>query len=223
MEIKDFSKEINKKIEQIKKKVLSGELSLLDVELVSLFENLKDSLSIYNLNNYSLTFESAFQLLIKKFEELKIYLSYLDNKDKFHTFLKTNPKDSEIYELFNNCWRKPFTIGALSLNFLEYSKKRLISEKRALKTIEPIDKINIRESFLLEIPGKKFTDKMMSFFEKIKNKLPCSYDEIFINENDQLKIYEYFVFLLHLLQLGKIKYQKDTNFLYLEESRNRNE
>ncbi|MFX0038917.1 MAG: hypothetical protein ACFFCY_10215 [Promethearchaeota archaeon] len=215
MAYKDFSEEINKKIEIVKERVLTGELSLLDIELVSLFQNIKDSLNIYNINRYSITFENAFQLLTQKFEELKIFLNYLDNKDKFLTFLKTNPKDSDIYNLFNDCWRNPFTIDTLSLKFLEYSKDRLVSEKEIPLTIEPIEKIDVKENFLLEIPDKKFTEKMMAFFEKIKDRLPCSYDEIFIDEDEQLKIYENFVFLLHLLQLGKIKYQKETKFLYL--------
>jgi len=215
MEYKDFSEEMNKKIDIIKKKVLTGEISLLDLELVSLFDNIKDSLNIYNINNYSMTFRGAFQLLSQKFEELKTFLSYLDNKDKFLTFLKTNPKDSEIYELLNECWRDTFTIDLLSLNFLEYSKERLITEKGAPFEIEKVDRIDVRENFLLEIAGKKFTDKMMAFFEKIISKLPCSYDEIFIDDDEQLIIYENFVYLLHLLQLGKIKYQKETNFLYL--------
>ena len=162
-----------------------------------------------------MTFKSAFQLLVQKFEELKRLLSYLDNKDKFLAFLRTNPKDSDIYELINDCWRKPFNIDVLSLNFLEYSKDRLIVGKRVPFKIELINKIDVRESFLLEIPDKKFTEKMMAFFEEIKNKLPCTYDEIFVNYVKQLEIYENFVFLLHLLQLGKIKYQKDTNYLYL--------
>ena len=38
---------------------------------------------------------------------------------------------------------------------------------------------------------------------------------IFGDEQDQAKIYEIFVYLLHLLQLGKIKYQKETNTLYV--------
>ncbi len=215
MENVDFSKRINKKIEDIKNSVLSGEISLLDVELVSLFETMKDSLNIYNINQYSITYKSAFQLLIQKFEELKALLSYLDNQDKFLAFLKTNPQDSDIYELLNDCWRKPFNIEVLSLNFLEYSKDRLITGKKIPIKIEPIHKIDVRETFLLEIPDKKFTEKMMAFFEEIRNKLPCTYDEIFADYVKQLEIYENFVFLLHLLQLGKIKYQKETNYLYL--------
>ncbi|MFX1365038.1 MAG: hypothetical protein ACFFCE_02665 [Promethearchaeota archaeon] len=215
MEYKDFSEEINNKIELIKNKVLSGEISLLDVELVSLFENLKDSLTIYNINKYSNTYENAFQLLIQKFEELKIFLSYLDNQDKFLKFLQSNPKDLEIYQVFEDCWREPFTIDTLSLQFLENSKERLVHNKVEALKIEPIEKIKLKETFLLEIPEKQFTDKMMAFFNSIKSKLPCSYELIFEDEVDQMKIFENFVYLLHLLQLDKIKYEKNTNTLYL--------
>ena len=86
MEYKDFSEEINNKIESIKSRVLSGEISLLDIELVSIFENLKDSLTIYNISKYSRTYKNAFQLLSQKFEKLKIFLSYLDNQEKLLQF-----------------------------------------------------------------------------------------------------------------------------------------
>ena len=215
MEYKDFSEELNDKIEDIKNKVLLGEISLLDVELASIFENLKDSLTVYNINRYSGTYKKAFQLLSQKFEELKIFLNYLDNQDKFLKYLKSNPKDIEVYQIFEDCWRDPFIISTLSLEFLEYSKERLITEKLGALKIEPIEKISSKENFLLEIPEKKFTDKMLAFFNSIKDKLPCSYELIFENEYDQMKIFENFVYLLHLLQLGRIKYQKDTNFLYL--------
>lgn len=217
MQYKDFSEEINKMIETIKTRVLSGEISLLDIELVPIFENLKDSLNIFNLNKYSMTYKSAFQLLSQKFEELRIFLDFLDNKEKFIDFLKTNPNDLEIHQLLDDCWRAPFNVDAISLKFLESSKDKLVNEKKEPLIIEPIDKIDFKENFLLEIPKQKFTEKMMAFFDLIKSKLPCSYDEIFEDEHDQIKLFEYFVYLLHLLQLGKIKYQKESNFLYLEE------
>jgi len=215
MEYQDVSIEINNLIEDIKNRVLSGEISLLDIELVPIFENLKDSLNIYNINKYSNTYKNAFQLLSQKFEELKIFLEYLDNKDTFLNYVKKNPMDTEITELLENCWKEPFTLNTLSLRFLEYSKDRLVTKKSEPLKIESIDKIRLKENFLLEIYDKKFTEQMNAFFDSIKGKLPCSYEEIFNNEDDQLKIFECFIYLLHLLQLGKLKYQKETNFLYL--------
>ena len=73
----------------------------------------------------------------------------------------------------------------------------------------------MKQNFLLEVPEQKFTEKMNNYFNHIKSRLPCSFDEIFENEQDQIKVYENFVYILHLLQLGKLKYQKETNFLYI--------
>ena len=215
VEYNDFSDEINKKIGYIQKRILNGEISLLDIELVPIFKSLKDSLTIHNIDKYSTTYKNAFTLLNQKFEELKILLNYLDNKEKFLDFIKSNPTDLEIYQLLKECWRKPFNIEAISLNFLESSKEKLCSEKAYSLAIEQINKIDVKENFLLEVPTQKFTEKMNKFFNAIRNKLPCSFDHIFEEEDDQTKIYENFVFLLHLLQLGKIKYQKETKFLYL--------
>jgi len=214
-ESKDLSEEINRKIEEIQTKVLSGEIALLDLELVPIFENIKDTLDIGNINRYSLAFKNVFQLLVEKFEELKILINNLDKKEGFFQYLKSNPNDSEVYNLFNECWIKPFNIESLSLNFLNSSRERLSKGEGYSVTIEHLDKVIIKHNFLLEVPEQKFTEKIMSFYNNIKNKFPCSFDEIFENEQDQIKIYENFVYLLHLLQMGKIKYQKETNFLYI--------
>ena len=57
---------------------------------------------------------------------------------------------------------------------------------------------------------------MLDFYEEIKVKFPCPFDDIFEEQKDQLKLFENFVYLLHLFQLGKIKYQKETEFLYID-------
>lgn len=214
-EYKDFSKEINRRIEEIQTKVISGEVTLLDIELFPIFENLKDSLNIANLNKYSITYKNASQLLIQKFEELKILINNIDRKEGFLKFLKSNPEDSEIYQLLKDCWIKPFTIKSLSLDFLEFSKDKLSIKRGYPKSIEQIEKVEVKDTFLLEVPEQQFTEKMLNFYNNIKDKLPCLFDKIFEDDQNQIRIYENFVYLLHLLQLGKIKYQKETNFLYI--------
>ena len=214
-EYKDFSEEINKKIEEIQTKVITGEVTLLDVELFPIFENLKDSLNTGNLNRYSITYKNASQLLIQKFEELKILINNIDRKEGFLKFLKSNPEDSEIYQLLNDCWIKPFNIDSLSWDFLEYSRDKLSVKRGYPTSIEHIEKVEVKDIFLLEVPEQKFTEKMLNFYNNIKNKLPCTFDEIFEGDQNQIRIYENFVYLLHLLQLGKINYQKETNFLYI--------
>lgn len=216
MEEKDDTfKNINTKITLIENDVLEGYISLLNLELVPLFNDIKDHLTINNIHHGSETYVHLSKLLNKKFEELKILLSSLDNKTIFSHYLKLNPTDEQINHLLSNCWTKPFTINSLSMKFLELSKSKLSLNKRISYKIEHPTKVKINQDFFLEIPSQEFTEKMIGFFDQIKEKLPCSFDRIFEDEQDQILIYKNFVYLLHLLQLGKIKYQKDTNFLYI--------
>jgi len=215
MENIDFSEEINKKIEVIKEEVLSGKINLLNLELNPIFSDIKDSLSIFNIENYSESYKNACELLIRKFEELKNLLSSLDIEKTFLDFLKENPNEEEITEIMSGCWNYTFELDALSLNFLEYASNRFCKEKLMDSKIEHLNREKTDYQFLLEIPMLKFTDKLNAFFNKIRTKLPCYFEDVFENKLDQIKIYEQFVYLLHLLQLGKIKYQKDTNTLYL--------
>ena len=211
----DLSEELNKKIEIIKDDVLSGKTTLLELELNPLFHELKDSLSIFNIENYSLTYKNVCELLNEKFEELKNLLSSLNIDEKFFEFMKTHPEDEEISEIFKGCWRKVFYMDGMSLNFLEYASDRFCKERGIDLEIKHLIKGKIDDQFLLEVPKFKFTEKMALFFNKVKEKLPCYFEDVFDDELDQMKVYEYFVYLLHLLQLGKLKYQKETNTLYI--------
>jgi len=210
----DLSDQINNKIEKITREILLSKISLLDLELDPIFQDLENSINVYNITNYSKIYKKACNLLSQKFEELKRLLASLDNDKQFFEFLKSNPPDSEISQLFTECWVDVLHIDCWSYNFLEYSRDRFCRSKTILTEIEHLEKKLINNEFLLEIPKHIFTEKMMRYFEKIKEKLPCKFNDIF-DENDQIEIYENFVYVLHLLQLGKIKYQKDTESLYL--------
>ena len=100
------------------------------------------------------------------------------------------------------------------MDFLEISKERLSTLIRKSYSIEHLQKKEGGGEFILEVPKLKFSEKMIEFFNSIQGKLPCSFDEAFQGDSDQIKIFEKFVYLLHLLQLGKIKYQKETKALY---------
>lgn len=211
----NITEDLNKRIENIQKQILTGDVKLLDLELVPLFDELKDSLSVQNLEESSETYKNACLLLNQKFDELRSMLSSLESEKQFQNYLNTNPSDSELFNLLNECWREIFTIDALSLDFLEVSQKRLGIDRGGPITIEHLHKAKIKDNFLLEIPKHKFTEKMMKFYNSIREKLPCSLDDIFEGYTEQEIIYENFVYLLHLLQLDKLKYLKETNVIYL--------
>lgn len=215
MEEVDFSEKINKKIEDIKEEVLSGKINLLEFELLPIFSDIKDSLNTFNIKNYSKSFINVCELLDRKFEELRNLLNSLDIEKRFIEFMKKNPNEKEMYDIFTGCWNFNFEIEPLSYNFLEYALDRFCKEKDLDFEIEHLDKEKSDYQFLLEIPKLKFTEKVNEFFVEIKNILPCNFEEVFENEKNQIIIYEKFVYLLHLLQLGKIKYQRETNTLYM--------
>jgi len=215
MIVNDITEVLNNRIRDIQKKILSGKVNLLDLELVPLFDELKDSLTVHNLEKSSETYKNACLLLNQKFDELLSMLSSLESEKQFLNYLNSNPSDLELYSLLNECWRNLFTIDAISLDFLELSQKRLGIDRGGPITIEHLQKAKVKDKFLLEIPKHKFTEKMMRFYNSIRKKLPCSLEDIFEDYTEQEIIYENFVYLLHLLQLGKIKYLKETNVIYL--------
>jgi hypothetical protein len=215
MENLDLSEEIDKKISLIKEDVLSGKINLLELQLNPIFSEIKNSISIYNIENYSQSYENAVELLNRKFEELKKLLRSLDIDKKFEDFLKTHPNDTQISDLLRGCWRKTLHFEPISLKFLDYASNRYVKEKISNFTIEHLTREKNDDQFLIEVPRYNYTEKISAFYDKITKKLPCIFDDVFDNELDQIEVYEQFVYLLHLLQLGKIKYQKDTNTLYM--------
>ena len=64
-----------------------------------IFSDIKDSLSIFNIENYSESYKNACELLIRKFEELRNLLSSLDIEKTFFDYLKENPKEMEKFEM----------------------------------------------------------------------------------------------------------------------------
>ncbi len=212
----DNSQKLSRKIEFIQKEVLLGKINLLDYELVPLFKELKDSITVNTLDINSKSYKNACMLLDQKFGELKKLLSSRDSKEKFVQYMALNPEESEMASLFDGCWREAFNLTSLSMNFLELSKKKLGRKKSKKIEIKPITRTKGQTGeFILEVSEQKFSDSMMEFYNSILDKLPCFFEEIFEDEQDQIKIYEKFVYVLHLLQSSKIKYQKETNTLYL--------
>ena len=215
IEFQDLTEEINGLIEEIRKEIYSNNVSLLDLELRPIFQKLEDSLSIYNIENYSETYKDACRLLSQKFEELKYLLSSVNKEKRFYEYIKSNPDDKEISQLLKGCWFNTFIIDSISFNFLDHIKERFLKLKKPPRKIEHLEKTSKQGEFLLEIPKHGFTEKMMNYFKTIKEKLPCKFYEVFEGDSDQIKIFEHFIFILHLLQLGKIKYQKETDTLYI--------
>jgi hypothetical protein len=199
---------------KIKEEILSGKISLLELELNPIFQEIIDSVSTSNIFQYSPLYKETNDILYRKFEDLKKLLIRMDSKRRYMHFLKKSPTDAEIAALYDGCWLKTFHVESLSFDYLKESQQKLLAAHNEPISIKELSKVKSKEKFILEIPKKKFTEKMNQYFRSIMDKLPCHLDEIFEKETDQLESYEHFIYLLHLLQLGRIKYQKETNTIY---------
>lgn len=214
--VEKITESLVSKIDDIQKQVINGKINLLNYELVPLFTELQKTITVSYLDKNSKTYMKACLLLDQKFEELRKLLGTLDHEKKFIEYLNLKPDDKEINELFEGCWREIFNLNPISFEFLEESKERL---DNLVKKSFSIQHLKIRrkqeDNFVLSVPERGFSEQMNEFYETILNKLPCFFEDIFEDDKDQIKIYEKFVYLLHLLQSGKIKYQKETNTLYI--------
>ncbi|MHA1804234.1 MAG: hypothetical protein ACTSU4_06815 [Promethearchaeota archaeon] len=207
-------KHFQEELKEIEKRLIEGEISLLEFELVPIFSRLNALISPENLEPTLDLFQEACSILHQKFQEFKFILESMDSPHKLMEYLKQEPSEAEILSLIRECWIEPFFMSSLSLDFLMESKKKLEKKTRESKSFEELQMRIKKENFTLEISEVSFADKMNVYYNKIIKKLPCSFEDIFENEHDQITIYEHFVYLLHLLQLGKIKYQKPTRMLY---------
>jgi len=219
--LQNVSENLKKEMDELNQRILRGEINLLEYELVPIFHNLQKSLSIGNLDGHSKMYEEACQLLNLKFEELKKILNSLQSEQVFYEFLQQDPSDIQIYQLLKECWISSFHTNSVSIDFLQESTDKLCLERKSehVPFISP-EKINTDQEFILEVPSRNFNEKLEGYMAKIQSLLPCSFSKLFEHQKEQGKIFENFVYVLHLLQLGKLHYQKETHFIYQEEELN---
>ncbi len=208
---------IIEEIQEIFDIIHRGSKHALSVDLNPIFQKFKRSITTQNLNESSSAFSKLCNIIETKFNELQMYLALFGQEKKFLTFLESNPSDIEIFNLFKGCWYKPFNLNALSLDFLEESKDSLENRIREGYIIENLEIPQKDENFLLEMPSSSFQEIIENYFNKISEKLPCNMEDLFEDIENQEEIFEKFIMILHLLQNGKIMYQKQTNFIYIPE------
>ncbi len=212
--LQDIREKISAEVEKIKDNLLNGRITLLETELVPLFVDLKNSLNIENIFPYSELFKEISLLLAQKFEELQKLINSLGKTNVVLQFLENEPSEATISQVLRYSWISPFNLPSISQNYLDKCKRSLVKERESHLIFEHPDMIKKTRNFFLEMPEQNFIEKMNNFYNNIKDSLPCPYELIFKDETNQEKLFENFVYFLHLLQSGKLKYQKETNSIY---------
>ena len=110
-------------------------------------------------------------------------------------FAKTKKQNSVIVyiqDLFKESWREIFLLDTLSLDFLMYADKRFSKESEQAIFVEHLTRQGSTEDFIIEIPKQQFTEKLEGFFAEIIKKLPCFFEDIFEDEQDQIRLDHFF-------------------------------
>jgi len=189
---------IFKEIQEIFEIINKGSENALSVDLFPIFQKFKRAINMSNLDVSSSTFSKLCSIIETKFNELQMFLALFGQEKKFLTYLESNPSNIEISNLLK------------SKNFLE-------NRRREGYTIENLQIPNKNENFVLEMRSISFQETIENYYNEIYRKLPCNIEDLFEELESQEEIYEKFFIILHLLQSGKIMYQKQTNFVYIPE------
>ena len=211
------------RISFLKNQVLIGKKSLLDEDLESIFIEFKDLISESDLETSIQIMNDGTIILEQKLEELRDFISFISQKNQILEYLKNPSSDEFFTKILNKIWQSPLQLPHFSLSFLSKSFERLVLNKKSNNLgIIFKEKPNLASPEIRELPeiDKPYKMKMFGYLNSIRQILPSTLDGL-TNKAHSIDIYyESFSFLLHLLQLGYLTYNKSSKQFFLNENKN---
>ena len=211
------------RISFLKNQVLIGKKSLLDEDLESIFIEFKDLISESDLETSIQIMNDGTIILEQKLEELRDFISFISQKNQILEYLKNPSSDEFFTKILNKIWQSPLQLPHFSLSFLSKSFERLVLNKKSNNLgIIFKEKPNLANPEIRELPeiDKPYKMKMFGYLNSIRQILPSTLDGL-TNKAHSIDIYyESFSFLLHLLQLGYLTYNKSSKQFFLNENKN---
>ena len=211
------------RIRFLKNQVLIGKKSLLDEDLESLFVEFKDLISESELETSIQIMNDGTIILEQKLEELRDFISLISQKNQILEYLKNSSSDESFAKILNKIWQSPLLLPHFSLSFLTKSFERLVLNKKSTNLgVFFKDKPILASPDIRELPeiDKPYKIKMFEFLNSIRPIFPATLDDL-LNKDHSIDIYfEYFSYILHLLQLGYLTYNKSSKQFFLNENKN---
>ncbi len=211
------------RISFLKNQVLLGKKSLLDEDLESLFIEFKDLISESELETSIQIMNDGTIILEKKLEELRDFISIISQKNQILEYLKNSSSDEAFSKILNIIWQSPLLLPHFSLSFLTKSFERLVLNKKSSNLgIFFKDKPNLASPDIRELPeiDKPYKIKMFEYLNSIQPILPTTLEGL-LNKNLFIDdYYKYFSYILHLLQLGYLTYNKSSKQFFFSENKN---
>ncbi len=211
------------RISFLKNQVLTGKKSLLDEDLESLFVEFKDLISESDLETSIQIMNDGTIILEQKLEELRDFISFISQKNQILEYLKNPSSDEFFTKSLNKIWQSPLLLPHFSLAFLSKSFERLVLNKNSNNSgIIFKEKPNLANPEIRELPeiDKPYKMKMFGYLNSIRQILPATLDGLTNKSNSIDVYYESFSYILHLLQLGYLTYNKSSKQFFLNENKN---
>jgi hypothetical protein len=203
--------ELYLKTSELKVQMLKGEISLINEDLKSIFNELQQNIQPSELETAVLIMDDGTVMLEKKLEEINRFIYNLIEKDSILNYLKKS-SDDQLADNLKAFWQFPFKIHHFSIKFLQESWSRLIGNRhpRTRNQIPQITDINTEQlTDFISNANEPFEEQMHAFYSSIYSKLPCNVSDLFSMVQSIDQYFEYFSYFLHLLHNGLLIYDKE--------------
>jgi hypothetical protein len=211
------------RINFLKNQVLLGKKSLLDEDLEIFFVEFKDLISESDLETSIQIMNNGTIILEQKLNELRDFISFISQKNQILEYLKKSSSDEVFTKMLNKNWQSPLLLPHFSLSFLSKSFERLVLNKRSTNLgIIFKDKPELASPEIRELPEieKPYKMKMFGYLNSIRQILPATLDDLTDDAQSIDDYYDNFSYILHLLQLGYLTYNKSSKQFFLNENKN---
>jgi len=211
------------RISFLKNQVLLGKKSLLDEDLESFFVELSESVSENEIETSIQIMDNGTIILEQKLEELRDFISLISQKNQILEYLKNSSSNESFPKILNKIWQSPLLLPHFSLSFLTKSFDKLVLNKKSSNFgIIFKDKPILASPDIRELPeiDKPYKIKMFEYLNSIRPILPATLEGL-LNKNHSIDdYYEYFSYILHLLQLGYLSYNNSSKIFFLNINKN---
>ncbi|MHA1520455.1 MAG: hypothetical protein ACTSRK_09755 [Promethearchaeota archaeon] len=208
---------------QIQLKVEQGHLSLLDIDLIPIFQQITENLSPDEILLGLSAMQSGTSILGLKIEEIRNFIIFLSHKDLIVAYLTSLSSDEEYYHVLIDHWESPLKLAAISSEFLQSSYSSLVSNKPI--RVEKKNKSGILETGILkefnelEVSGLSMKKELEIFLTLIIPKLPQSFSDLLSIYTAEEDYFRHFSYILHLTQEGSLYYDNSTKLFHLGEDK----
>jgi hypothetical protein len=194
--------------------VSSGEISLIDQQLGPIFDSLRQLLTEDDLSKGLEILQNSTLFLTEKLDEINRFISQLSQREKYLRFLQQNPSDERLAGILSSVWNQPMRLFPFSIQFLHQSYTQLVQNKpirRFFHSGEVLESPSVKPTMKIDDKAAEFEIEMNMFYDELHSKLPLNLTEILSPYTEPEAYYTHFSYLLHLLYLGKLFFDRTTN------------